>query len=84
MDLGPSGHDLVRTLADGARTGTPLLPGLRVVATTARDRRVRRAEERARQLPVSMLFPLAACVLPAALLLAVVPVLVASLASLGR
>lgn len=81
-DLGAAGHELVATLRDAVRTGSPLLPMLRAVSSTARDRRRRQAEERIRRLPVTMLFPLACCILPAAVLLALVPVLVASLGSL--
>jgi hypothetical protein len=44
--------------------------------------RRRRAEEDARRLPVQLLFPLVLCVLPAFGLLAVVPLLLASLQSL--
>jgi tight adherence protein C len=81
-DLGPDGHDLVRALEEGARTGTPLAPVLGAVASTARDRQARRAEERARRLPVTLLFPLVCCTLPAAVLLALVPILVSSIGSL--
>lgn len=81
--LGPSGAELVAALVDAARSGTALLPVLDRVAHTARNRRTRAAEEAARRLPVTLLFPLAGCVLPAAVLLAVVPVLAASLSSLS-
>lgn len=81
-DAPPGCAALARALADAARTGAPLVPVLQQVAATSRDERTRAAEEAARRLPVSLLFPLAACILPAAVLLAVVPVLVASLSSL--
>ncbi len=81
--LGPPGQELVDALTDAARTGTPLVPVLDRVGATARDRRTREAEEAARRLPVMLLFPLAGCVLPAAVLLAVVPVLAGSLAALA-
>ena len=45
--------------------------------------RRREAEERARRLPVQLLFPLVVCVLPAFGLLAVVPLLAGSLPALS-
>ena len=80
--LGPDGRELADALADAARSGTALVAVLDRVGATARDRRTRAAEEAARRLPVALLFPLAGCILPAAVLLAVVPVLAASLGSL--
>lgn len=81
--LGRDGRELADALADAARTGAALVAVLDRVALTARNRRTRAAEEAARRLPVALLFPLAGCVLPAAVLLAVVPVLAASLGSLA-
>lgn len=80
--LGPPAVPLVAALVDSHRTGAPLGPSLDRAAEAARDVRRRRAEERARRLPVTLLFPLVCCVLPAFGLLAVVPLLVASLGSL--
>lgn len=81
-ELGPSAAELVDALAHAARTGAPLVPALERVAALSRDRRTRAAEAAARRLPVTLLFPLACCVLPAAVLLAVVPVVAGSLSSL--
>ena len=85
-DLGPRlgslGPALTGALAGSATTKAPLGPALDRVSVLARDRRRREAEARARRLPVTMLFPLVSCVLPAFVLLAVVPLLAASLASL--
>lgn len=81
--LGPPAAPLVQALRDGARDGGPLTERLGVVAATARDVRRRDAEARARRVPVQMLFPLVCCTLPAVGLLAVVPLLVASLSSLS-
>lgn len=81
--LGPEGEPLTDVLARAAAGGTPLGPALADVAATARDRRRRRAQEAAHRLPVTLLFPLTLCVLPAALVLAVVPILAAAVASLA-
>lgn len=80
--LGPDGVPLVDALGQSASAGVPLVPLLEGVAATARDARRRRAQEAARRLPVTMLFPLVLCILPAAVLLAVVPVLLVSVSSL--
>lgn len=80
--LGVLGPALAGALATSAATGAPLSPALRDVALVARDRRRREAETEARRLPVTLLFPLVCCVLPAFVLLAVVPLLAASLAAL--
>jgi tight adherence protein C len=82
-DLGPHGAPLADSLRQAASAGAPLVPLLEGVAATARDRRRRRAQEVARRLPITMLFPMVACILPAAILLAVVPVLLVSVASLS-
>lgn len=80
--LGPSGRPLVGLLVASERYGVPLGEGLDRVAREARLERRRRAEERARRLPVLLLFPLVLCVLPAFGLLTVVPLLVGSLPDL--
>jgi tight adherence protein C len=82
-DLGPDAAPVAHVLVDGAATGAPLGPPLAAVAATARDRRRREAEAAARRLPVQLLFPLVCCILPAFGLLAVVPLLAASLRSLA-
>jgi len=80
--LGDPVLPLAAALRGAARYGSPLGPGLERVAADARVLRRRRAEEDARRLPVQLLFPLVMCVLPAFGLLAVVPLLLASLSSL--
>ena len=82
--LGTLGPALTDALVAASVTGAPLGPALDRVAATARDRRRRSAEVAARRLPVTLLFPLVCCVLPAFVLLAVVPLLAGSLGSLGR
>jgi tight adherence protein C len=81
-DLGDPALALTAALRGAARYGSPLGAALERVAADARVLRRRRAEEDARRLPVQLLFPLVLCVLPAFGLLAVVPLLLASLQSL--
>jgi tight adherence protein C len=78
--------DLRRAVLAVARTemlGSSLADALRELAEDVRDARRARAAERARKAPVKMLFPLVFMVLPAFLLLTVVPVLFATLRSIG-
>jgi tight adherence protein C len=81
--VGPAAHPLVDALAQHDRYGSPLLPALERVAIEARSRRRRRAEEAARRLPVTLLFPLVLTTFPAFVLLTVVPLLAGSLGSLS-
>jgi tight adherence protein C len=81
-DLGDPALALAAALRGAARYGSPLGAALERVAADARVLRRRRAEEDARRLPEQLLFPLVLCVLPAFGLLAVVPLLLASLQSL--
>lgn len=83
-ELGPDGAGLIDALRRSAATGAPLSAALAEVSVAARELRRGRAEEAARRLPVSMLVPLAGCILPAAVLLAVVPVVAVSIAALAR
>lgn len=63
--------------------GTPLSVALRDLSAELRRARQRLAEQRARTAPVRMLFPLVFLILPAFLLLTVVPMMLATLRSLG-
>ena len=80
--LGPPVRPLVDVLVAAERYGVPLGDGLARVAREARLDRRRRAEERARRVPVLLLFPLVLCVLPAFGFLTVVPLLVGALPDL--
>lgn len=73
---------LATALAASERYGAPLSDVLDRLAGAARQARRRRAEERARRLPVLLLFPLVLCVLPAFALLTVAPLLAGSLRGL--
>lgn len=82
--LGEPVRPLVAALRSAAFDGVPLAPALERVAFDARLQRRRTAETAARRLPVQLLLPLVLCVLPAFGLLAIVPLLVVSVQSLGR
>ena len=71
--LGEPGRPLVAALVAAVRHGAPVGPALEAAASDLRLRARRRAEVRARKVPVRMLFPLVTCVLPAFVLLSVVP-----------
>ena len=62
--------------------GSSLAESMHELADDVREARRSRAAERARKAPVKMLFPLVFMILPAFLLLTVVPVLIATLRSL--
>ncbi|HYZ98326.1 MAG TPA: type II secretion system F family protein [Acidimicrobiales bacterium] len=80
---GPPARPLMDALAAHDRYGTPLTPALERVALESRLRRRRQAEEAARRLPVTLLFPLVLTTLPAFALLTVVPLLAGSFGSLS-
>ena len=80
--LGERAHALGHVLVDHLRYGVPLLPGLERTGLELRLDRRRQAELDARRVPVRLLGPLVACVLPAFALLTVVPLLAASLEAL--
>jgi hypothetical protein len=73
---------LVDALLVSERSGAPVAPALSRLADEERATLRRRAEAHARRVPVRLLFPLAFLVLPAFVLLTVVPGLVAGLARL--
>jgi Flp pilus assembly protein TadB len=65
---------LTETLRTTARLGAPVAPALARVSSEVRADVRRRAEARARTIPVRLCFPLVGCVLPAFACLTVVPV----------
>lgn len=73
---------LIAGLVDHSRYGTPLLPTLERVGDETRRIRRQTGESRIRRLPVTLLFPLVLCTLPAFGLLTVGPLLAGSLLSL--
>ena len=70
---------LVRPLTDSLRYGSALGPALERAAAVARSERRRKAEAAARQVPLRLLFPLTLCVLPAFVLLTILPTVAQSL-----
>jgi tight adherence protein C len=73
---------LAASLAGCVRYGTPIGPTLAALAAEARDTERRRMEQRARRVPVLLLFPLVLCNLPAFALLTVAPLLADALRAL--
>jgi len=73
----------VATMTRAESLGSSLSDALLELASEVRDARRSAATERARKAPVKMLFPLVFLVLPAFLLLTVVPVLISALRSIG-
>jgi pilus assembly protein TadC len=67
---------LVRAVARASRTGAPMAESVRLLATDEAERARWDALERARRAGVQAVGPLAACFLPAFVLLGVVPVIV--------
>jgi pilus assembly protein TadC len=79
-------HDLgraIRLLLRTQRLGTSLADEMSRLAADVREGARIRAVERARTAPVKMLFPLVFLILPAFLLLTVVPVLLTTVRSIG-
>lgn len=80
------GHDadlLVDSLAGAERYGSALAPVFDRLSADARQARRRLDEADARRLPVRLSFPLVLCTLPAFVLLAIAPPVLAALSSLG-
>lgn len=81
--LGIGTADIADTIATGERYGLPIEPLLDDLATQARATRRRADQADARALPVRLAFPLVTCTLPAYVLVAIVPAVLAALTSLG-
>lgn len=81
--LGDEVRPLARVLAGSDRYGTELAPSLARLAHEARDRRRRTTQTAARRVPVRLLLPLTLCILPAFVLLTVVPTLAGTLSGSG-
>jgi Flp pilus assembly protein TadB len=81
--LGEPGRGLVRAITVAERDGVPLRTLLGTLADEARRQRRHDLETSIRKLPVRLAFPLACCVLPAFVVLTIVPLLVGGLSRLG-
>jgi Flp pilus assembly protein TadB len=75
----PALRGLTETLRTTSRLGSPAAPALARLASEHRAELRRRAEARARTVPVRLCFPLVGCILPAFALLTVVPAVVSGL-----
>jgi Flp pilus assembly protein TadB len=75
----PGTRGLGEALRTSARLGSPAAPALARLAIELRADLRRRAEARARTIPVRLCFPLVGCILPAFALLTVVPAVVAGI-----
>lgn len=64
---------VVLSLRQAEKLGAPLAKTLRTMAEQMRIKRTLRAEEKAHKLPIKMIFPLALCILPALLIVILVP-----------
>jgi Flp pilus assembly protein TadB len=80
--LGEPVEPVVAALAGCERNGLALAPTLARLAADARHDRRRQAEAAARALPVRLSFPLVLCLLPAFVLLGIVPAMVPALQGL--
>jgi tight adherence protein C len=80
--LGDTARPLATALLGSARYGTALTSVLERLSIETRQLRRRQAEEAIRRVPVKLLFPLVLLVLPAFVLLTVVPLLASALRSL--
>ena len=63
----------VATVSQAMRFGSSVAETLRIYADEFRDKRMQRAEELAAKLPIKMIFPLALCLLPAFMVVALAP-----------
>ena len=82
LSVGEAARPLVQVLVDSSAHGAPITTSLDRLGDEARAVRRRAAAQRARRLPVLLLFPLVLCILPAFVLLTVVPLLVGTFSGL--
>jgi len=66
----------VTTLLQSMRFGTSISESLRIYSEEMRDKRLQRAQEQAAKLSIKMLAPIALCIMPAFLLVAIGPAII--------
>jgi tight adherence protein C len=74
----------VATLSQAMRFGSSVSETLRIYAEEFRDKRMQRAEEVAAKLPIKMIFPLALCLLPAFMIIALGPSVITVYRAFGK
>lgn len=75
--LRPLSHILIESM----ESGTSALPAMDAMARDANSKIRRHAESAIKRLPVTMLFPLVFCILPAFILLSIIPTLISGFTS---
>ena len=81
-NFGQPGHMLSRTISESAESGTPAISVAARLLVDARSDSRRHVEFQLRQLPTKLTLPIVFCVLPAFLLVALMPFALAGLTSL--
>ena len=81
-NFGQPGHMLSRTISESAESGTPAISVAARLLADARSDSRRHVEFQLRQLPTKLTLPIVFCVLPAFLLVALMPFALAGLTSL--
>lgn len=79
----PHLRSLSHILVESMESGTDSLPTLDALTRDATNKVRRNTETAIKRLPVTMLFPLVLCILPAFMLLSVVPTLISGFMSFG-
>ena len=75
-------RSFITTLLQSMRFGTSIAESLRIYSEEMRDKRLQRAQEAAAKLSVKMLAPIAMCIMPAFLLVAIGPAILSMLEAL--
>lgn len=75
-------RSFITTLNQSMRFGTSISESLRIYADEMRDKRLQRAQEQAAKLSIKMLAPIALCIMPAFLLVAIGPAILSLMQTL--